>query len=152
LKVANAQRCERYQSVSISPPPDVGGRQVEPGLVPEIFPSLLDATDFEIHLNSAREVLVNAARAVAESHTLGADVDRTVEQSRASAIRHRAGEVCSQRPQSPGSRKLRSLCVQAEHECQRFLRVATDLTSVIERSAEIVTDSARFLHGTDETL
>lgn len=140
---------ERSEPQEISlPPPDVIVRKVNPiGLGSEISAALIDTTNLRFHLNATRELLVETATTVAESRAIGPELDRVVAQSRARAIQLRSGEVPSLTPQRPHSRKIRSLCVQAQHECQRFLRVTTELTTLIERSAQIVSDSARFLQA-----
>ena len=121
------------------------GRQSDPIRIgSEISALLVDAFVFQLHLKDAREARIQAARTVAESQALRAEANQIVERSRAVTIRYRPGEVRSPKLQLPSPRKMRSLYVQAHHECQRFFQLASELTNVIEHSAEAVTNSVRY--------
>jgi hypothetical protein len=117
----------------------------------EIYAPLVDAIIFRRCLVAAREARIDAARIVAESQALRvksqasrAEANEIVEHSRALAIQFRASDVRRGSSQLPSPRKMRSLYVQSRHECDRFLRLATEVTEVIEHCAENVANSAAF--------
>lgn len=119
---------------------------------PAVFDSegskrLVDSSIFRLRVNAAREARLEAARTVVQSRALRAEANLIVERSRAAAIKLRASNIRSQTTELPSPRKMRSLYVQAQHEYQRFFRLAAELTEVIEHCAETVTNSARFRSG-----
>jgi hypothetical protein len=131
--------------------------------------SLTGTIIFKINLNALRQARIQAAETVARSRALRAEADSIVQQSREHLIRLRprkirespeeAGQVVDHRPapaiqlhagkgnpipELPSPRKIRSLFVQAQDESQRFVRVATELTRVVEDSAQTLISSAHF--------
>jgi hypothetical protein len=107
----------------------------------EIHGSPIDSLIFQLRLKAVREAITESARTRATSRAIRAEAARIVEQSRALAIKFRVSEVHCE-PKMPSPRKMRSLQIQAQHECQRFFRLATELTEVIEHCARTVRHSA----------
>lgn len=112
----------------------------------QITASRVDSLAFELHLKAAREAIAESVKTRADSRAIRAEAVRILEQSRAIAIKFCPSEEHYE-PKMPSPRKMRSLLIQVQHERQRFFRLATDLTEVIERCAHTVTHSARIRTG-----
>lgn len=124
-------------------------RQFDATLESETSTWIIEPFIFQLYVSASREARMEAARTVAQSRALRAEAQQIVERSRAASIQLRASEVWKRTAELPSPRKMRSLYVQAQHEYQRFLGLATELTEVIEHCAETVACSARYRAGTD---
>lgn len=108
----------------------------------EIPGSSIDSLIFQLRLKAAREAITESVRTRAASRAIRAEAARILEQSRAFAINFRPSELRCE-PRVPSPRKMRSLQIQARHECQHFFRLATELTEIIEHCAYTVKHSTR---------
>ena len=121
---------------------------------PDISAPIDAAVVLQRYLNAAVQAPSDTGRIVAQSRMLRAksqaEIEQIVGRSRAPMnVRSGSSELLS-------PRRRRSLYVQAQDECQRFLRVATALTKVIEDCAATVTNSVHLVvrarnHGSTRT-
>jgi hypothetical protein len=107
---------------------------------------LTDRIIYKLRLDALHKARLEAVKTIAESRALVVETDQIVERSRSPAIQHRTSQVRTQVPQFLSPRKMRSLHIQAQHECQRFLQVAAGLTEIAEHCAETITNSVQLLH------